>query len=158
MQYGLQLPRAINSPAHLPHLQYPVCSAMAVASWSLMCLIEVSEAMLRHALHAFRAEVYDGAKYGMQGSVAWHGQPGPISFCRSLPRPLRSPWRHCHNCRFIRSLPGGSAFSFLAFEQNTVSACRQAIREAAFETSHCPVIITLENYLSPEGQRPVPFP
>lgn len=32
----------------------------------------------------------------------------------------------------------------------------QAIRDAAFETSACPVVITLENYLSPDGQRCAP--
>lgn len=31
--------------------------------------------------------------------------------------------------------------------------CLEAIRDAAFETSACPVVITLENYLSPDGQR-----
>ena len=32
----------------------------------------------------------------------------------------------------------------------------QAIHDAAFETSACPVVITLENYLSPDGQRWAP--
>ena len=33
----------------------------------------------------------------------------------------------------------------------------QAMKEAAFESSACPVVITLENYLSPEGQRRAKF-
>lgn len=45
-------------------------------------------------------------------------------------------------------LHGGTATTAVSFQ-----ACLEAIRDAAFETSACPVIITLENYLSQEGQR-----
>mmetsp|Transcript_12551 Transcript_12551/g.29731 ORF Transcript_12551/g.29731 Transcript_12551/m.29731 type:complete len:682 (+) Transcript_12551:75-2120(+) len=45
-------------------------------------------------------------------------------------------------------LHGGTATTAVSLQ-----ACLEAIRDAAFETSACPVIITLENYLSPEGQR-----
>ncbi|CAK8999356.1 Phosphoinositide phospholipase C 3 (Phosphoinositide phospholipase PLC3) (AtPLC1F) (AtPLC3) (PI-PLC3) [Durusdinium trenchii] len=43
-------------------------------------------------------------------------------------------------------LHGGTATTAVSFQ-----ACLEAIRDAAFETSACPVIITLENYLSQEG-------
>lgn len=71
--------------------------------------------LLRNGCRVVELDVYDGAKYGMQGPCVLHG---------------------------------GTATTAVLFE-----ACLEAIREAAFETSHCPVIITLENYLSPEGQR-----
>mmetsp|Transcript_14614 Transcript_14614/g.34675 ORF Transcript_14614/g.34675 Transcript_14614/m.34675 type:complete len:667 (+) Transcript_14614:77-2077(+) len=45
-------------------------------------------------------------------------------------------------------LHGGTATTAVLVE-----TCLKAIREYAFETSSCPVIITLENYLSPDGQR-----
>lgn len=45
-------------------------------------------------------------------------------------------------------LHGGTATTAVS-----LCACLEAIKEAAFENSACPVIITLENYLSPDGQR-----
>lgn len=45
-------------------------------------------------------------------------------------------------------LHGGTATTAVSFE-----ACLEAIKESAFESSECPVVITLENYLSSEGQR-----
>ncbi|CAE7216221.1 PLC4 [Symbiodinium natans] len=71
--------------------------------------------LLHNGCRVVELDVYDGAKYGMQGPCVLHG---------------------------------GTATTAVLFE-----ACLEAIRDAAFETSHCPVIITLENYLSPEGQR-----
>ena len=41
----------------------------------------------------------------------------------------------------------------MAIGSPSLTASPKAIKEAAFENSACPVIITLENYLSPDGQR-----
>ena len=50
--------------------------------------------------------------------------------------------------------PHGSPWA-MAIGSPSLTACEvpKAIKEAAFENSACPVIITLENYLSPDGQR-----